>query len=130
MEEERRLCFVAATRAKETLWLSESEGRNLNGGIRFPSRFIFDIDKNFLEYTSPLSENFIAEAKSEIENFDRLIQSREQTENLKAGDEIIHAILGRGKILEVKKEDGAFIVKFEQISTPRKIRATAVKPMD
>lgn len=129
MEEERRLCFVAATRAKETLWLSESEGRNLNGGIRYPSRFIFDIDKNFLEYTSPLSETFIATAKSEIENFDRLIQSREQTENLKAGDEITHAILGCGKILEVIKDDGAFLVKFEQISTPRKIRASAVKPM-
>ena len=120
---------MAMTRAQKTLWLSESEGRNLNGGIRYPSRFIFDIDKEFLEYTSPLSENFIATAKSEIKNFDRLIQSREQTENLKAGDGITHAILGRGKILEVLKGEGAFLVKFEQVSTPRKIRASAVKPM-
>lgn len=129
MEEERRLCFVAMTRAQKTLWLSESEGRNLNGGIRYPSRFIFNIDKEFLEYTSPLSENFIVTTKSEIKNFDRLIQSREQTENLKAGDEITHAILGHGKILEVLKDEGAFLVKFEQVSTPRKIRASAVKPM-
>ena len=50
MEEERRLAFVAMTRAKKRLYLSEAKGRNLDGSPRYPSRFILDIDQNLLEY--------------------------------------------------------------------------------
>ena len=37
MEEERRLAFVALTRAKNGLWISDSEGREHDGGARHPS---------------------------------------------------------------------------------------------
>lgn len=39
MEEERRLAFVAMTRAQKGLYLSEAEGRNFDGSPRYPSRF-------------------------------------------------------------------------------------------
>lgn len=44
MEEERRLAFVAVTRAKKRLFISEAQGRNFDGTPRYPSRFILDID--------------------------------------------------------------------------------------
>ena len=53
MEEERRLAFVAVTRAEKALYLSEAEGRNLDGSPRYPSRFLLDIDPDLLEYTAP-----------------------------------------------------------------------------
>ena len=50
MEEERRLAFVAVTRAQKVLYLTEAEGNTQGFGFRFPSRFIFNIDKRHLEY--------------------------------------------------------------------------------
>ena len=48
MEEERRLAFVALTRAEKGLYLSEADGRNFDGTPRYPSRFLLDIDRNLL----------------------------------------------------------------------------------
>ena len=45
MEEERRLAFVAMSRAMKSLFLSESHGKNFDGSTRYPSRFILDIDQ-------------------------------------------------------------------------------------
>ena len=45
MEEERRLAFVAVTRAQKLLYLTEAEGFSEHAGGRYPSRFIFDIFK-------------------------------------------------------------------------------------
>ena len=41
------------TRAEKRLFLSEAEGRNLDGSPRYPSRFLLDIDPDLLEYTEP-----------------------------------------------------------------------------
>ena len=46
MEEERRLAFVAMTRAQKGLYLSEAEGRNFDGSPRYPSRFLLIIHKS------------------------------------------------------------------------------------
>lgn len=51
MEEERRLAFVAMTRAQKGLYLSEAEGRNFDGSPRYPSRFLLDIEPALLDYT-------------------------------------------------------------------------------
>lgn len=126
MEEERRLCFVAVTRAERSLYISDSEGKNLDGSVRYPSRFIFDIDRRCLEYTTELSDQFTRSAKSFIDSFDRILESRERTASMKVGDEITHAILGKGQILEISEEEGAFLIKFESIPTPRKIRFSAL----
>ena len=81
MEEERRLAFVAMTRAEKRLYLSEAEGRNLDGSPKFPSRFILDIDDELLEHTAPLQDALIRDAKDYIkatvkympENLDSII---------------------------------------------------------
>lgn len=126
MEEERRLCFVAVTRAERSLYISDSEGKNLDGSVRYPSRFIFDIDRRCLDHTTELSDQFTRSAKSFIDSFDRILESRERTASMKVGDEITHAILGKGQILEISEEEGAFLIKFESIPTPRKIRFSAL----
>ena len=56
MEEERRLAFVALTRAEKGLYLSEADGRNFDGSPRYPSRFVLDIDDNLLTFTHPPEE--------------------------------------------------------------------------
>jgi len=50
-EEERRLFYVAVTRAKKKLFLSYAQTRTIYGsrGVNIPSEFIFDIDEKYLE---------------------------------------------------------------------------------
>ncbi len=54
LEEERRLCYVGITRARERLWLTFSEGRNQMGGYssQIPSRFLAEIPQDLCEYYS------------------------------------------------------------------------------
>jgi len=51
MEEERRLCYVGLTRAKQFLFLTWAQQRNLYGAIQInpPSRFLYDIPKHLVE---------------------------------------------------------------------------------
>ncbi|MDE6791853.1 MAG: ATP-binding domain-containing protein, partial [Muribaculaceae bacterium] len=49
-EEERRLMYVATTRAEKMLWLCESEGyMNENGALKFPSRFLSEVPEGLLK---------------------------------------------------------------------------------
>lgn len=50
MEEERRLAYVAYTRAETMLFISDAEGVNYDNSIRYPSRFIFDTGEDCLKY--------------------------------------------------------------------------------
>ncbi|HRI06058.1 MAG TPA: UvrD-helicase domain-containing protein [Candidatus Dojkabacteria bacterium] len=54
LEEERRLCYVGITRAREKLWLTFSEGRTQMGGYssQIPSRFLAEIPQDLCEYYS------------------------------------------------------------------------------
>lgn len=54
LEEERRLCYVGITRAREKLWLTFSENRYTTNGIqeRMPSRFLSEIPQDICEYYS------------------------------------------------------------------------------
>jgi len=55
LEEERRLCYVGITRARETLYLTHAEQRRLHGADNFsmPSRFIAEIPEQFIEEIRP-----------------------------------------------------------------------------
>ena len=51
MDEERRLCYVAMTRARKRLYLTLARQRLIHGGLinTIPSRFIREIDQNLLD---------------------------------------------------------------------------------
>ena len=66
MEEERRLAFVAMTRAERGLYLSCAEGFHYDGTPRYPSRFLLDIDKDLMVYAKEPSEGLINNAKAYI----------------------------------------------------------------
>lgn len=65
MEEERRLCYVGITRAKEKLYLSSAKARTIYGEDQYnkPSRFLFEIPQNLIK-TIKRQERFSA-----LENF-------------------------------------------------------------
>ena len=97
LEEERRLCYVAITRAKKRLWLINAKRRILYGidNCNPPSRFINEINEEYLENESIINN----EAHNNIK-FENVV---DQTVEYKIGDKIIHDEFGEGIIVGVEK---------------------------
>ena len=121
MEEERRLAFVALTRAQKLLFLTEAEGFTNHAGGRYPSRFIFDIDKELLHYEVELPPQLLTKARLYIQESDSILAKKSEMAELKEGDVVEHKILGRGTILKIDHTAATYTVKFEKVATPRKM---------
>lgn len=121
MEEERRLAFVAMTRAQKRLYLSESSGRNFDGSARYPSRFLLDINPELLEYEREPEASLLKETKNYIRYSDRYLDGYVQKSDFHAGDRIRHNIFGPGTILEVHSQKNAYNIQFDTMKTPRQI---------
>lgn len=121
MEEERRLAFVAVTRAKERLFLSDAEGRNLDGSYRYPSRFIFNAGRDNLTYTTELDAGLVSEALGAISLSESSLSGGESGPLFKPGDKIRHEIMGRGEIVDIDMDKSAYIIKYDALPTTRRI---------
>jgi DNA helicase-2/ATP-dependent DNA helicase PcrA len=108
LEEERRLCYVGITRAKERLYLTYAWRRNLNGNTLFNSvsRFISEIPKH-------LKEKADIEKGEEIPSLD----NRRKKIEVAVGDKIRHVDWGIGVILnKIDTENDIFItVDFKRV---------------
>ncbi len=91
LEEERRLCYVGITRAKEYLYLTNAKRRILYGkeSINSPSRFIDEIDSDLIENN---------ELKEDSKKIDKESFYTEDND-LKKGDIVSHDKYGRGVII-------------------------------
>lgn len=121
MEEERRLAFVAMTRAQKGLYLSEAEGRNFDGSPRYPSRFLLDIEPALLDYTQKPQEGLIRETKDYLVINERYLADEENQLSLAVGQRVKHNIFGSGTVVDVDLIKAAHLVKFDNIDTPRSI---------
>lgn len=121
MEEERRLAFVAMTRAQKGLYLSEAEGRNFDGSPRYPSRFLLDIEPALLDYTQKPLEGLIRETKDYLVINERYLADEENQSSLAVGQRVKHSIFGSGTVVDVDLIKAAHLVKFDNIDTPRSI---------
>ena len=126
IEEERRLCYVAITRAKKELIITHASERMKWGQTEMfvkPSRFIFEMDQKCIEYlnlkskstingttkfSSGLNNKVEINAKSKIENFNPftgkggIIQKKTSSKaddgKYKVGDLVNHIKFGKGRI--------------------------------
>ena len=121
MEEERRLAFVAITRAQKMLFLTEAEGFSQNAGGRFPSRFIFDIDKPLLNYEVELPAQLVSKATTFIKELNSVLEKKSELSVLQEGDLVEHKILGRGTVVGIDRTAAVYTIKFEKVATPRKM---------
>ena len=121
MEEERRLAFVAMTRARKRLYLSEAKGRNLDGSPRYPSRFLLDIEPGLLENVVEPEEGLIKEAREYITLSSKYLLQEEEVLCYPIGQKVKHTVFGIGTVTNVDREKGAYEIQFEQMETPRTI---------
>ena len=97
LEEERRLCYVAITRAKDDLHLINARRRTLFGKeqINPVSRFISEIPADLME------SNVKDEIPQKVEKIDKKEVFREEEVDYQVGDFVYHETFGTGKIVEV-----------------------------
>ncbi len=117
MEEERRLCYVGMTRAKQELYLSYASSRLLYGSVQHnpPSRFLADIDASFqLESVSlgggswqsaSAGDGSMALGTAGVNSEPRYVPE------LNEGDVVEHDIFGRGTVMEVSGDNVAVYFK-------------------
>ena len=103
IEEERRLCYVAITRAKKNLWMLNAKKRMLFGNtqLNMPSRFMDEIDSKYLE-----TENNRTNIVSKAVNFCKEDKFRKEDVSYEVGDHVRHDEFGEGVVITV---DGLLI---------------------
>jgi len=105
IEEERRLMYVAVTRARQRLYLSHAQSRMLHGQVRYgiPSRFLDEIPVELLKHlnTKPSSKPGLSRGYNELP----AMMSRQQSLNQKnampwkIGQQVSHAKFGAGVVV-------------------------------
>jgi DNA helicase-2/ATP-dependent DNA helicase PcrA len=108
MEEERRLCYVGMTRARQELTLLYATSRVLYGSVQHnpPSRFLSEIDSQFLQHQSM--------SQFEQQNFGAgQLQSNEPryVADVNEGDQVRHQLFGIGTVLEVDGDNAVIYFK-------------------
>lgn len=98
VEEERRLCYVAITRAKKRLWLVNANHRLIYGMDNFnkPSRFIDEINKEYINEEK--TERKVVKSNT----FQKIQKAVDETVDYQAGDKIMHDVFGEGVIINME----------------------------
>lgn len=109
MEEERRLCYVGMTRAREELYMIHATSRMLYGGVQHnpPSRFLSEIDAEFKPDVGLGSTSYFNTSSQSANDFGLPPQTAASDEpryipDLNEGDSVRHRIFGTGTVVEVE----------------------------
>ena len=119
MEEERRLAFVALTRARDGLYLTEAEGTGHENMPRYPSRFLLEIDPATLEFSNPPTEVQMQQARSAYGFTDKWIADMSAASEFSVGDRVVHSVFGKGEIQDIDREKRAYVIQFDSLPTAR-----------
>ena len=118
LEEERRLAYVAFTRAMDRLFLSDGAGNNYDGSFRYPSRFLFNAGEENVEYAVPLDPELVEQARNHIRRTEEPEPEQERP-NEAIGKRVCHSVFGEGTVIGIPRGQAGFIVQFDAMVTPR-----------
>ena len=136
LEEERRLCYVGITRARERLYLSHAWSRMLFGSTQYnpPSRFLKEIPEHLTALVeggkSRMRERGRAGIVEAAERAGRMTPARTsggERLGLTVGDDVVHGKWGEGVVLELFGSDdkAEAVVRFASVGEKRLLLAWA-----
>ncbi len=120
MEEERRLCYVGMTRAKEELHMLYASSRVLYGGVQHnpPSRFLSEIDGEFSggDYDTGFNQSNLMGndpyvGSSENSSSQISIDEPRYIPEINEGDKVKHNIFGEGQVMEMDGDNAVIYFK-------------------
>ena len=116
LEEERRLMYVAITRAEKGLFLTESEGYNaMTKSDKYPSRFLGEIADNLINVEGNLPLELIEGTKMLVDRLEDEINPKPIT-TLNEGDIVRHKVFGVGKVLNYNEKEDSYRIQFNKTS--------------
>ncbi len=140
LDEERRLFYVAITRAEEFLTLSYANSRYRYGQLRScePSRFLEEIPHQHVESTASIRShsrepepqtakvtgNFVHKQSQPVIKIDPTQFKPTPTEQISVGQNVLHLKFGEGKVvsMEGNKDNPIATIHFKDMSEPKKRR--------
>jgi DNA helicase-2/ATP-dependent DNA helicase PcrA len=108
LEEERRLCYVAITRAEEKLHISHASERMVYGRISYmrePSRFLKEIDESYIEYVNKPKVIIPKKQGTKLSGFNLITKKDfkvDENSPFKIGEKVTHKKFGNGVIKDVE----------------------------
>ena len=118
LEEERRLAYVAFTRAMDRLFLSDAAGTNYDGSFRYPSRFLFNAEQENVDYAVPLDPELMENALKKIRETEELEPRKEAPPEF-VGKRVLHPVFGEGTVIGKPRDQQGYIIQFDSMVTPR-----------
>ena len=122
IEEERRLCYVAITRAEDLLFISSSKTRYLYGKMtpKIKSRFINEM-QDTIEIVEEKNQRLIdvidysGKIDERITTYKKVQTPKKSIKSVNVGDKVKHKIFGQGMIVQKKEKNGDIevVVSFE-----------------
>jgi DNA helicase II / ATP-dependent DNA helicase PcrA len=108
MEEERRLCYVGMTRARQELHMLSASSRLLYGMTQHnpPSRFLSDIDPNAVQLAAPPAFDYGSQSSfagfEPVNTSDEPYVVDEEIADLCIGDQVRHSVFGTGRVVSIE----------------------------
>lgn len=118
LEEERRLAYVAFTRAEDRLFLSDAAGSGYDGSARLPSRFLFNAERENLDYVVELEPELLEAAQREIAKTEPVKRHPPKMDEA-VGKRVTHPVFGPGTVIGTPRDREGYIIQFDDIPTPR-----------
>lgn len=111
-EEERRLMYVATTRAKDVLRMFEAEGfMNEQGALKFPSRFLYEVPEEMIERVGVDTEALKSGMLAMVDGLNRDVYGASDP-LFNIGDSVRHKIFGNGKVVAYDQDADSYTVEF------------------
>ena len=116
LEEERRLCYVAVTRAMRELYFIESE----NGAMKqLPSRFLYEIDENHIKRIGKVPDDLTKKVAQKSAQIGAQVNPPKKSLGFKIADFVKHKVFGIGKI--TSEDNSSYYIKFDSSANPKPI---------
>jgi DNA helicase-2/ATP-dependent DNA helicase PcrA len=125
VEEERRLAYVAFTRAMNQLFLTDSQGYNFNSqGFKVSSQFLEEAGEFITPYFNSEKMNASLTKRPKNERIERKLKPIAiSSENYRPGDSVVHDVFGEGIILAISSN--VMTVTFKNASYGQKMISTS-----
>ncbi len=121
LEEERRLCYVAITRAEDQLYLMDSEGQSQKGMKKLPSRFLREIGTGNYVRIGTISKELDQESRAYARRLNEGIEFDGAQGEYAEGEIIEHHIWGKGRIISSDPVRRTVRVQFDGMKMPRNL---------
>ena len=134
MEEERRLCYVGITRAKERLYLTNclnrvtwnNQGKSMFSQSQIPSQFLSEIPKELLktaDYDDYGSINYTEKFFRQEDYVMRTEKRKDNNSNFYVSDIVTNKVFGKGIVVSMNSDndEDELLIKFDEINEPKLI---------